>query len=411
MIKKVELLSPAGNLEKLKTAFLYGADAVYAGSTQFSLRAKADNFTNSQLASGIEYAHSLDKKIYVAVNILPRNSDLSAISNVVTIINELGADAIIIADPGLLSLIKRKTPNLEVHISTQANITNIETARMYADLGAKRLILARELSLDEIGEIITLLPNDVSVETFVHGAMCMAYSGRCLLSNFMANRESNRGDCAQPCRWNYHLVEEKRPGEYMPVYEDERGTYIFNSKDLCLIDHMKELIDIGIASLKIEGRMKSVFYNACTTRAYRGAIDEYYNNPSNTQPNRKWLDEAKAASHRQFTTGFYFKSDPEAQIYTTSSYLREKIFVAKVISYDEETKEATLMQRNKTVIGDKIEFMLPNGNDFTQVINSMTDLYNQPIDSTPHAKMTYKVKVSNPVTNGTLVRKDKENNQ
>ncbi len=408
MTKKVELLSPAGNLEKLQTAFLYGADAVYAGSTQFSLRAKADNFTDSQLARGIEYAHNLGKKVYVAVNILPRNSDLVAISNIVTMIDELGADAIIIADPGLLSLIKRKTPNLEVHISTQANITNIETARMYVELGAKRLILARELSLEEIGEIITLLPKDISVETFVHGAMCMAYSGRCLLSNYMANRESNRGDCAQPCRWNYHLVEEKRPGEYMPVYEDERGTYIFNSKDLCLIDHMKELIEVGIASLKIEGRMKSVFYNACTTRAYRGAIDEYYNDPSITQPNSKWFDEASAASHRQFTTGFYFKSDPEAQIYTTSSYLREKIFVAKVISYDKKTKQVILMQRNKIVIGDELEFMLPNGNDFTHIIKNMTNLQDQPIESTPHAEMMYKITVNNPVTSGTLVRKDKE---
>lgn len=410
MNKLVELLSPAGNLEKLKTAFLYGADAVYAGSTQFSLRAKADNFTDSQLASGIEYAHKLNKKVYVAVNILPRNSDLAAISDIVTMINELGADAIIIADPGLLSLIKRKTPDLEVHISTQANITNIETARMYVELGAKRLILARELSLDEIGEIITLLPKDVFVETFVHGAMCMAYSGRCLLSNYMANRESNRGDCAQPCRWNYHLVEEKRPGEYMPVYEDERGTYIFNSKDLCLIEHINELIKAGIASFKIEGRMKSVFYNACTTRAYRGAIDEYYNNDSINQPNSKWLNEASAASHRQFTTGFYFKSDPEAQIYTTSSYLREKLFVAKVVSYDEKTKQAILMQRNKIVLGDKVEFMLPNGNDFTQVIENMTNKQGKPIESTPHAEMIYHITVKNPVISGTLVRKDKEEN-
>ncbi|MBN2852348.1 MAG: U32 family peptidase [Clostridia bacterium] len=407
-MKKVELLSPAGDLEKLKTAFMYGADAVYVGTKMFSLRSGAGNFDENDLIEGVSYAHEANKKVYVALNILPRNLDLKMMGQTINMIMRSKADAVILSDPGLLSFI-RKYSDIDIHISTQANITNIETAKMFAKMGAKRLILARELSLIEIKEIISELPSDVEVETFVHGAMCMAYSGRCLLSNFMAGRESNRGDCAQPCRWNYHLVEEKRPGEYIPVYEDERGTYIFNSKDLCLIEHIDELIEAGISSLKIEGRMKSVFYNACTTRGYRFAIDAYYNDKENYQFDERWLDEVKAASHRQFTTGFYFDDDPKAQIYTTSSYERDKIYVANVLEYDKKTKMAKLTQRNKISKGDVIEFMSPDGLDFTVIADEILDKNLEPIDSTPHAEMIYYLKVDADVVSGSLVRKSKEN--
>ena len=408
-MKKVELLSPAGDLEKLKIAFLYGADAVYVGTKQFSLRSAAGNFSKEQLIEGVTYAHNLKKKVYVAVNILARNSDLDQMKKVFRMISDANADAVIISDPGLINIVKENSENLDIHISTQANITNIESAKMFAKMGAKRLILARELSLKEIQEISVALEGKCEIETFVHGSMCMAYSGRCLLSNYLANRESNRGDCAQPCRWNYHLVEEKRPNEYMKIYEDERGTYIFNSKDLCLIEHIDKLIEAGILSLKIEGRMKSVFYNACTTRGYRFAIDEYYMNKDNYIFNNKWLEEVKAASHRRFTTGFYFEKDPKAQIYTTSSYLREKIFVAKVLEYNEQTKIAKIMQRNKIIEGDVLEFMLPNGDDFKQVAKDMVDKNNNKIISTPHAQMIYYMKTDKKVVVDTIVRKDKEN--
>lgn len=410
-MKKVELLSPAGDLEKLKTAFMYGADAVYVGTKMFSLRSGAGNFDENDLIEGVSYAHDRNKRVYVALNILPRNADLKIMDSTIEMINKSKADAIILSDPGLISFIRKKGYDIDVHISTQANITNIETALMYAKMGAKRLILARELSLKEIREIICELPDEVEVETFVHGAMCMAYSGRCLLSNFMTGRESNRGDCAQPCRWNYHLVEEKRPGEYMPVFEDERGTYIFNSKDLCLIEHIDELIEAGISSLKIEGRMKSVFYNACTTRGYRFAIDEYYRNPEGYHFNEKWLDEVKAASHRQFTTGFYFEQQPEAQIYTTSSYERDKIFAAKVLDYDSRTNMVMLTQRNKINKGDVIEFMSPDGHDFKITADEIYDKNHDLIDSTPHAEMIFYVRVDREVKKDTLVRKDKEREQ
>ena len=406
-MKKVELLSPAGDFEKLKTAFLYGADAVYVGTKNFSLRSGAGNFNREQLMEGVEYAHIRNKKVYVAVNILARNNDLELMRETFQMISEAKADAVIISDPGLMGIIKSIDKKMEIHISTQANITNIESAKMFVKLGAKRLILARELSLKEIAEIKKQLPTGVEIETFVHGAMCMAYSGRCLLSNYLANRESNRGDCAQPCRWNYHLVEEKRPGEYMPIYEDERGTYIFNSKDLCLIEYIDKLIEAGITSLKIEGRMKSVFYNACTTRGYRGAINDYYLNKKDYKFNNKWLEEVKAASHRQFTTGFYFNDNPKAQIYTTSSYVREKIFVAKVMEYNEETKIATLMQRNKIIDGEVIEFMLPDGSNFKQDAINMYDKNNKKIEATPHAQMLFTLKVEQKVYKGILVRTDK----
>ena len=336
-MNKPELLAPAGDLEKLKFAINYGADAVYIGGANFGLRASAKNFTEEDMEIGVEYAHARGKKVFVALNIIPHNEDLIGIPDYVRDLQRVGIDAVIVADPGILEIVKEHAPKLEIHLSTQANATNYMAGNFWFKQGVKRIVVAREQSLDEIKEFIDKKEEGLEVEAFIHGAMCISYSGRCLLSNYMSHRDANRGECAQSCRWKYYLVEEKRPGEYYPITEDDRGTYIYNSKDLCMLEHIPALIESGIDSFKIEGRMKSPYYVATVIRAYRMAIDEYYENPTKAV-STEWMEEIKKASYRDFTTGFYFeKPDEEQQLYDTTSYIREYDFIGIVLDYDKET--------------------------------------------------------------------------
>ncbi|RKD34603.1 peptidase U32 family protein [Thermohalobacter berrensis] len=408
-MKKPELLAPAGNLEKLKMAIIYGADAVYIGGKKFGLRASAKNFTIDQMKEGLKFAHERGKKVYVTLNIIPHNEDLNDLPEYVKELDELGVDAVIISDPGVLSIVKENAPNLEIHLSTQANTTNYKSAKFWYNQGIKRIITARELSLNEIKEIIAKTPEDLEVEAFVHGAMCISYSGRCLLSNYMAHRDANRGECAHPCRWKYFLMEEKRPGEYFPVVEDERGTYIFNSKDLCMLKHIPQLIEAGISSFKIEGRMKSAYYVATVVRAYRMVIDEYLDNSNNYVYNDIWLEEIKKASHRDFTTGFYFGKPKETeQVYTSSSYIRTYDFTGLILDYNNETSIATVEQRNRMFVGDDIEIFGPNREHFSQKIEQMWDEKGNEIDVAPHPQQIIKIKTVKPVRPWDIIRKPRK---
>lgn len=405
-MKKVELLAPAGNLEKLKMAVLYGADAVYIGGQKFGLRAKADNFSEEDIQQGIKYAHARSCKLYVTLNIIPHNDDLDGLPEYVMQLDALGVDALIVSDPGIFSVVRKVAPNMEIHISTQANNTNYQSANFWHELGAKRIVVARELSLTEIKEIDTKTPEALDIEAFVHGAMCISYSGRCLLSSYMTGRDSNRGDCAQSCRWKYHIMEEKRPGEYYPVYEDEKGTYIFNSKDLCMIEHIPELVEAGIYSFKIEGRMKSSFYVATVVSAYRKAIDAYMADPENYKFNSEWLCELSKASHREYTKGFYFnKTSGEDQIYHTSSYVRDYDFIGMVLEYDKETKIARIEQRNRMIVGDEIEVMSPNKDYFVQTIESMKNEEGEDIRTAPHAQMIVYIPMAEEVEPFAILRR------
>lgn len=405
----IELLAPAGDLEKLKMAITYGADAVYLGGEEFGLRAKAKNFDIHQIKEGVEFAHERGKRVYVTLNIIPHNEDLKGLDSYVLDLENIGVDAVIISDPGVFSIVKELVPKMEIHLSTQANTTNYGTANFWFKQGVKRIVLARELSLEEIKKIKDNTPNDLDIESFVHGAMCISYSGRCLLSNYMTGRDSNRGECAQACRWKYNLVEEKRPGEYYPVYEDEKGTFIMNSKDLCMIKHIPEVINAGVKSLKIEGRMKSSYYVANIIRSYRMAIDSYIANPEESNFDYKWLDEIKKASYRDFTTGFYFnKPTEEDQLYGSSSYIRSYDFVGLILDYDKKTKIATVQQRNRIFDNDTIEIFGPNKDFFVQTINGIWDEDNNPIDVAPHAKQIFKIKVDRPVEKLDMIRKARE---
>lgn len=401
----IELLAPAGTLEKLKMAVIYGADAVYLAGPDFGLRAGAGNFTFEEMKEGIKFAHERNRKAYVTMNILPHNEDLEGMEDYVARISDLGADAIIVSDLGVLSIVKEVNPSMPVHISTQANVTNYKSAMLYKKLGATRIIAARELSLKELSLIHEKVP-DMELEAFVHGAMCISYSGRCLLSSFMCGRDANRGDCAQSCRWKYYLMEEKRPGEYYPVIEDERGTFILNSRDLCMIEHIPELVQAGVTSFKIEGRMKSSFYVSTVVRAYRMALDAYLRDPENYVFRQEWLDEVSSVSHRSFTTGFFFnKPGSESQNYGTSSYVQSHEFVGIVLSYNDEDKTALIEQRNRIFSGDEIEIMQPEGRDIRMKVTDMRDLEGNPIDSTPHPQMKYIIKVPEPVTPDSILRK------
>lgn len=406
MMEKIELLAPAGNLEKLKMAIIYGADAVYMGGEAYGLRAYADNFSMEEMKKGIEFAHSRGKKVYVTMNIIPHNSDLHGIKEYAKEIEDLGADAIILSDPGMLMLVKEAVPGMHLHLSTQANNTNWASAQFWYNQGIKRIILARELSLKEIAQIREKVNNDLELEIFVHGSMCISYSGRCLLSNYMAGRDSNKGLCAHPCRWKYYLMEEKRPGEYLPVYENERGTFIFNSKDLCMIEHIPEIIKAGVNSIKIEGRMKSSYYVATIVRAYRAVIDAYYNNSEDYKFDSVWLEEISKASHRKFTTGFYFnKPGAEEQEYTSSSYIRDYDFVGLVRHYDKNTGIATVEQRNRMFTGEEIEVVVPDGRYFKQIIKSMKNEEGEDITSAPHPQMTVYMPMDKDVTEYTILRR------
>lgn len=408
-MKKPELLAPAGDLEKLKMAVIYGADAVYLGGEQFGLRKASKNFGIDEIKEGVEFAHSRGKKVYVTMNIVPHNEDLIGLEDYVMELYELKVDGVIVSDPGIFSVIRRTVPDLPIHLSTQASVTNYETIMFWYDLGIRRVVLARELSLEEIEEIIEKIPEDLEIETFVHGAMCISYSGRCLLSNYMAGRDANRGDCAHPCRWKYNLVEEKRPGEFFPVFEDEKGTFIFNSKDLCMIEHIPSLIRAGIKSFKIEGRVKSSYYVATVIRSYRMAIDEFFKDPENYTFNKDWIDEIKKASHRDFTTGFYFgKPTEEDQVYTSSSYIRGYDYVGLILDYDKKSKMATIEQRNRIFSGDEVEIFGPRIEHFTQTIEKMWDEKGQEIDVAPHPQQIIRMKIEEPVEPWYIIRKSRE---
>ena len=407
-MKKPELLAPAGDLEKLKIAVLYGADAVYFGGETFSLRAGAGNFTYEEMKEGIEFAHAHGAKCHLTVNIFAHNEDIEPFINYLKRVKDLGIDAFIASDPGVIDMIQEFIPDAEIHLSTQANMTNYRTANFWYKRGLRRLVTARELTLDEIKELKANIPEDMELETFIHGAMCISYSGRCLLSNFMIERDANRGACAHPCRWKYTLMEEQRPGEYFPIEEDNRGTYILNSKDLCLIEHLPELIEAGISSFKIEGRMKSVFYVATVVSAYRKAIDAYFENPAEYKFKEEWMTELCKASHREFTTGFYFhKPTNDDQNYRTSAYSRDYSFVGMVKDYDPETGYAIVEQRNKMVIGDKIEVFGPGADFFEQELKEMYDEEGNAVESAPHPQQILKIKMDKPVKPSFMLRKEK----
>lgn len=369
-----ELLAPAGNLEKLKIALRYGADAVYIGGEEFSLRVAADNFTNDEIKRGIEFAKKHNKKVYLTANVIPHNEDIDKYADFLKQVSDLGLDAVILSDLGMFQVTREVASHLDIHISTQANNTNYKSADTWYKLGAKRVILAREMSLEEIGEIRRRTDSELELEAFVHGAMCISYSGRCLLSNYMSGRDGNGGACAHPCRWKYYLMEEKRPGEYMPVYENERGTYIYNSKDLCMIDHIDKLMQSGLSSFKIEGRVKSEFYVATVVAAYRRAIDDYLENPEGWKPDPKLKEELCKVSHRDYTTGFYFgKPQGTEQRYEGSSYIRKYDMVGVVEDWDKDTQMAKIIQKNRFFKGDEVEFLCTDGTFFTHKIEYMTD--------------------------------------
>jgi len=406
---KAELLAPAGSLEKLKMAVVYGADAVYLGGEAYGLRAYAENFSLDDLKEGVKFAHDRGKKVYITMNIFPHNEDLENMPDYIKEVEKVGVDAIILSDPGVLSLVKKIAPDMEIHLSTQANNINWMSANFWHKQGVKRIILARELSFNEIKEIREKTPPSLELEIFVHGAMCISYSGRCLLSSYMAGRDSNRGLCAHPCRWKYYLMEEKRPGEYFPVYENERGTFIFNSKDLCMIEYIPQIIESGVTSLKIEGRMKSSFYVATVVKAYRQALDSYYQNKDNFVLDPKLLEEVAKASHREFSTGFFFnKPDSQSQIYNTSSYIREYDFVGVVQNYDKATKIATIEQRNRMYKGEEIEVVNPKGDFFVQKIEWMKNADGEEIDVAPHPQMTVYMPMKEEVEEYTILRRKSE---
>lgn len=408
-MKKVELLAPAGDLEKLKMAIIYGADAVYLGGEAFGMRKASKNFTLDQIREGVLFAHDRGKKVYVTLNIVPHDKDMEGIEEYARELEEAGVDAFIVSDPGMFTVIKRTTPNMEIHISTQASVTNYETIMFWHDLGVRRIVLARELSLEEITNITRRLPDDMDIECFVHGAMCMSYSGRCLISNYMTGRDANMGDCAQPCRYKYHVVEEKRPGQYFPIEEHEEGTFLFNSKDLCMLEHLPEVIEAGIHSLKIEGRVKSSYYVATVIRSYRMALDAYLKDPENYKYDPAWLTEIQKVSHRDFTTGFFFKKPgTEDHVYGTSSYLRGYDFVGMVLDYDKESGIATVEQRNRMFVGEEIEVFGPGKDYFVQTIGEMWDEENVPIDAAPHPQQILRLKTMQPVERFDLIRKPRE---
>ena len=386
-MRNTELLIPAGSLDVLKTAVVYGADAVYIGGEAFGLRAKAHNFSLEDMKEGVEFAHSRGVKVYVTANILAHNDDLEGVEQYFEELKSVKPDALIISDPGVFAIAKRILPEMELHVSTQANNTNYGTYLFWYQQGAKRVVSARELSLKEIREIRARIPEDMEIESFMHGAMCISYSGRCLLSNFFTGRDANQGACTHPCRWKYSIVEETRPGEYMPVYENERGTYIFNSKDLCMIEHIPELIDAGIDSFKIEGRMKTALYVATVARTYRKAIDDFKKDPELYRQNMEWYkEEIGKCTYREFTTGFYFgKPGADAQIYDNNTYVKNFTYLGTVENVDERGF-AKIEQKNKFSVGEMIEIMKPDGRNLQVEVKGIYDAEGQAQESAPHPK-------------------------
>ena len=390
-----ELLIPASSLEVLKTAVIFGADAVYIGGEAFGLRANAKNFSKEDMVEGIAFAHARGVKVYVTANILAHNNDLEGARAYFTELKEVKPDALIISDPGMFMIAKEVCPEIEIHISTQANNTNYQTYLFWHQLGAQRVVSARELSLEEIKEIRANIPEELEIETFIHGAMCISYSGRCLLSNYFTGRDANQGACTHPCRWKYAVVEEKRPGEYLPVYENERGTYIFNSKDLCMIEHIPAICEAGIDSLKIEGRMKTALYVATVARTYRKALDDYYESEEKYRANMEWYKaEIGKCTYRQFTTGFFFgKPTNETQIYDNNTYINEYIYLGIIEEVGQEGL-VRIEQRNKFCVGDCIEIMKPNGENVPVTVEGMFDGEMNPVESCPHSKQLIWLKLS-----------------
>lgn len=407
-MKKTELLAPAGDMSKLKTALLYGADAVYLGGKRFGLRSYSGNFSPEEMKEAIDFAHSSGKKVYVTVNIFAHNDDLSGLPQYLEEISAFKADAIIVSDPGVFSIARECVPDLPLHVSTQANTVNWQAVEFWRKIGAERVVLARELSEKEIATIREKSP--IELEMFIHGAMCMSYSGRCVMSNYMTGRDSNRGACAQACRWKYSLVEEKRPHEYFPIEEDENGAYIFNSKDLCLLPYLGHILDMGIDSLKIEGRMKSVYYVAGVVKTYREAIDAYYEDKEKFAANLpKWQADLEKVSHRPYTAGFFNGSlTASDHVYETASYAQDAEFVGVVLSYDAEGGFAHVEQRNNLKCGQTIEFFQPRQVSFEQKIEQMyDDATGEAILVAPHPQQRIRIKVDKPVEEHTLLRRAK----
>lgn len=404
----IELLAPAGDMEKLKTAIRYGADAVYFGGEMFSLRAGAGNLSIDEIREAMDFIHEHGCKGYMTINIYPHNDDIQPLRDYLQKIKDIPIDAFLISDVGVMMLVREAMPDAEIHLSTQANTTNYMTASYWASNYASRIVAAREMSLAELTEMRKHLPEDIEIEAFVHGAMCISYSGRCLLSNFMVGRDSNRGACTHPCRWKYALVEQKRPGEYYPIEEDERGSYILNSRDLCMIDKIPDLVNAGIYSLKVEGRMKSMYYVATVISAYRAAIDEYLADPENYEFNPKHYEELCKASHREFTHGFYYnKPTDKDQNYLTSDYIREYSFIGLVRETDEETGLTTVEQRNKFSKGDVVEIFGPHTPYYEETIEEMYDEEGNPVESAPHPQQVLKIRFKRTPGENFIMRKKK----
>ncbi len=405
-MRRPELLVPASSLEVLKIAVIFGADAVYIGGEAFGLRAKAKNFSMEEIKEGIAFAHAHDVKVYITANILAHNDDLEGARAYFEELREIKPDALIISDPGMFMLAKEVCPEIERHVSTQANNTNYATYLFWQQLGAKRVVSARELSLAEIKEIRAHIPDDLEIETFIHGAMCISYSGRCLLSNYFTGRDANQGACTHPCRWKYAVVEESRPGEYLPVYENERGTYIFNSKDLCMIDHIPELMESGIDSFKIEGRMKTALYVATVARTYRKAIDDYKVSPELYREHLPWyLDQISNCTYRQFTTGFFFgKPSEEAQIYDSNTYLKEYTYLG-IVGEPDANGRYRIEQRNKFSVGEEIEVMKPNGDNLTVTVQEIFDEEGNAMESAPHPKQVLYINLGQPLDQYDILRR------
>ncbi|MEY8390112.1 U32 family peptidase [Lachnospiraceae bacterium 45-W7] len=409
-MKKPELLVPAGSLEVLKIAVVFGADAVYIGGEAFGLRAKAKNFSVEDMQEGILFAHAHGVKVYVTANILAHNDDLEEVRAYFIELKELQPDALIISDPGIFTIAQEICPELEIHISTQANNTNYGTYQFWWRQGVKRVVSARELSLEEIREIRNHIPADMEIETFIHGAMCISYSGRCLLSNYFTGRDANQGACTHPCRWKYAVVEETRPGEYLPVYENERGTYIFNSKDLCMIEHIPELVEAGIDSFKIEGRMKTALYVATVARTYRKAIDDYFISRDIYEQNMPWyLQQISNCTYRQFTTGFFFgKPDERTQIYDSNTYVKEYTYLGIV---EESDKGYRIEQRNKFSVGERIEVMKPDGENLSVTVRAIRDEDGNEMESAPHPRQVLYIDLGQPLAKYDILRRQEKEEQ
>ena len=411
-MRELELLIPAGGLDVLKTAVIYGADAVYIGGEAFGLRAKAKNFTKEDMKEGIAFAHERGVKVYVTANILAHNEDLPGVEEYFEEMKEVRPDALIISDPGVFAIARKILPDMELHVSTQANNTNYGTFLFWYNQGANRVVTARELSLQEIKEIRDRIPEDMEIESFIHGAMCISYSGRCLLSNYFVGRDANQGACTHPCRWKYSVVEETRPGEYMPVYENERGTYIFNSKDLCMIEHIPEMIEAGIDSFKIEGRMKTALYVATVARTYRKAIDDYLESPEKYRANMEWYKaEIGKCTYREFTTGFYFhKPDATTQIYDSNTYVKNYTYIGTVETVFEDGS-FQMEQKNKFTVGETIEIMKPDGRNLAVTVEEIRNEEGEQMESAPHPKQILRVRLSETPKAYDILRRSEQNEE